>query len=882
MLITATNLCVAQTGTKPRKPVTKSADGNKGTIGRPGKPLPVIIADTSKPATVMPVDTTVSLDTTKKTVVAGGFLDDKVNYKAEDSTVADLKNKKAYLYHHAEVYYQDMTLKAGYIEIDFEKKLVVAKGMADSSGKIVERPVFEQGNEKFTAGQITYNFETKKGKIKDVITQQGEGYIHGNHIKKDTNNIYYVAEGKYTTCDLENDPHYYFSAKKIKVIPEDKVICGPTELFIADVPTPLMLPFGYFPNKKGRKSGIVLPGYGRSDRLGYFLSRGGFYYGGSELFDALITADLYSNGGYSLYEQTNYSKRYKYSGSIYVNYVHTYTNDANPELANQPKRNDAQIRWSHLQDPKAHPGSTFSGSIEYTTPTFGKNNGDVKREYIKTDYLSRLNYNKQFTGTPFNLTASGSFYQNVATRQTNIVLPDMAVGMNRIYPFKNNSRIGKRWYDQIGLGANLTASNSLNTIDTLLTKPGILRKMNSKAVISVPLQTTITVLKYIQVTPSINTTGYLHFKTFHQRYNKDSNKVYIDTLDRVNFYADAQASTALSTLVYGDYFFKTKHLKQVHQVVTPSVAFVYKPDFSEKQFGYYGRYYNDSAKKEFRYPYFGNNGGPSMGRSQSVNFSLSSTLEAKIKKDSDSGEVFKKVKLLESISASFGYNMAANENLGQYKWSDLALSARTRLFDRVDVNASALYDFYHYANNIKTHYLQIEHGYLASLSSFNTAISTSLRSKEKKKAETPPPGIVPPPAFNDQTSIEDQLQYLINHGTTYVDFDVPWNLFLNYNLYYNPRNVTNNKTNQTLGFSGDLALTPRWKINFSSGFDFKTLKVTNTSMTIHRDLHCWEMQFMWVPFGYRQTFLLTINVKSSMLRDLQLKKQNQENQAIGY
>lgn len=878
MLITATHPCVAQKGTKPRKPVTKPTDSYKGMIRQPGQQLPPIIADTTR---LTPANDATSSDTTKKAVVSGGFLDDKVNYKAEDSTLADLKNKKAYLYHHAEVYYQDMTLKAGYIEIDFEKKLVVARGLVDSTGKISERPVFEQGPEKFTAGQITYNFETKKGKIKDVITQQGEGYIHGNDIKKDTSNVYYVAEGKYTTCDLEDDPHYYFSAKKIKVIPNDKVVCGPTELFIADVPTPLMLPFGYFPNKKGRKSGIVIPGYGRSNRLGYFLSKGGFYYGGSDVFDALITADVYSNGGYSLYETTNYSKRYKYSGNVYVNYVHTYTNDANPELPNQPKRNDCQIRWTHMQNPKAHPGSTFSASVEYTTPTFGKNNGNVTREYIKTDYYSRLNYNKQFTGTPFNLTASGSFYQNIITRQTNITLPDLSLAMNRIYPFKNNSRIGKRWYDQIGIGGNLTANNSLSTIDTLLTKPGILRKLNSKAVIAVPIQTTITVLKYIQVTPTISTNGYLYFKTFHQRYDKDSNKVYTDTLDQVNFFADAQASTALSTLLYGDYFFKTKHLKQIHQVITPSATFVYKPDFSEQKFGYYGRYYDDSTKQEFRYPYFGKNNGPSMGKSESVNFSLSSTLEAKIKKNSDSGEVFKKVKLLESISASIGYNMAANTALGQYKWSDLILSGRTRLFDKVDVNAGAAFDVYHYVNNKKTPYLQIEHGYLASLSNFNAAVSTSLRAKEKKKAETPPPGTSPPPAFNDQSSVEEQLQYLINHGTTYVDFNVPWNLFLNYNFYYNPRNLTN-KTNQTLGFSGDLALTPRWKINFNSGFDLKTLKVTNTSMTIHRDLHCWEMQLMWVPFGYRQTFLLTINVKSSMLRDLQLKKQNQENQAIGY
>jgi lipopolysaccharide assembly outer membrane protein LptD (OstA) len=873
LLITATNHSVAQTGAKPDKPAVTTID----TIRRG--------------ATAVKSDTvfTPAIDSTHNGG-GGGFLDDKVDYKASDSTVADLMNKKAYLYNHAEVFYQDMTLKAGYIEIDFGKKLVIAKGIVDSSGKVVQRPVFEQGPEKFTAGQITYNFETKKGKIKDVITQQGDGYIHGSDIKKDTNNVYYVAHGKYTTCDLEDDPHYYFAAKKIKVIPNDKVISGPAELFIADVPTPLILPFGYFPNKRGRRSGIVLPGYGRSDRLGYFLSRGGFYYGGNEFFDALITSDIYSNGGFTLREETNYSKRYKFRGAARFTYARVYTQNANPELAHQPKQNDYHVEWDHYQDPKAHPSSTFGSHIDYATSTYGKNNGSVTNDYLKTGYNSRINYNKTFTGTPFALNLSGAYNQNVLTRDAEIDLPQLSASMNRIFPFKNESRIGKRWYDQVGLSANLNASNQLKGKDSVIFKPNSLANMQNGAKISVPIGTSFTVLKYIKINPSINTNGYLYFKTFRQRYNKDSNKVYTDTVPEAKFFADANISTSINTTVYGDYYFKTKHLKQIHQIITPSVSLTYSPDFSEAGYGNYGRYYNDSTKQSATYPYFGTGiyGGPSGQKSETVSFNLQSTLEAKMKKSSDSGDVFKKVKLLDMISASLSYNAAAIK----FKWSDLSLSARTRLFDKLDINMGAIYSLYHYIPSksidgevigfVPTDYFELDHGHLATLSSINTSISTSLRSKEKKKAENASASNnSTAPAPSPPVEPTDRLQYILDHPNTYVDFNIPWDLNLSYNVYYLARNTKDNLV-QTFSFSGNLSLTQKWKISGTSGFDFKTYKFTMTSINIIRDLHCWEMHFSWVPFGYRQYFLLTINVKSSMLRDLQLKKQSQGTQNYGY
>jgi lipopolysaccharide assembly outer membrane protein LptD (OstA) len=864
--------------------------------------LLITVVHNSYSQTVIQRDTTITFpaDSSKQTATGDSFLDDKVNYKAEDSTLADMANKKAFLYNKAEVYYQDMILKAGYIEIDFEKKMVIAKGMVDSSGKLVQRPVFEQGPEKFTAGEITYNFETRKGKIKDVITQQGDGYIHGSDIKKDTNNMYYVAFGRYTTCDLEDEPHYYLQAKKIKVIPNDKIITGPAELYIADVPTPLLLPFGYFPNKKGRRSGLIMPGYGETARLGFFLSNGGFYYGGSEVFDLSLLGDIYSNGGFSARANSNYNKRYRYNGRATFSYGHLYTGSANPELAHQPIQNDFKLSWFHAQDAKAHPDSRFSADVNLGTSTFGRNNGSVNTDYINTTYSSNINYYKGFTGTPFTLNIGARHSQSILSRTIDILLPNIGVSMSRITPFKNNNRIGKRWYDQVGISADLQASNSISTYDTILYKgKNLEKKMQNGAMLRVPISTTFNILKYIHVTPSINTTTNLYLRTIRKRYGRDNEKfyqVYTDTVPTLTVSNEVRASTAFSTMLYGDYFFKAKHLKQIHHVVTPTMSLNFKPDYSQRQFGYY-KSYTDSAGVDHEYSIFEGSmmGGPAAGREGSIGFSLNNTLEAKIKSDTDSGDVFKKLTLLDNLSASIAYNAAVK----QFNWSPLGIAARTRLFNKLDITSSAVFDPYRLkeinGTMQRVNQLLICHGGIARLTNASASVSTSLRSKDKsqvKNTSEPNVGAAPPPA-----TLREELQYINDNPNAYIDFNVPWNLNIGYNINYTPVYKSQKEKEkeqlsgvvsavrpftQSLSFSGDVSVTKSWKVNISSGYDFITNKLTLTSINIYRDLHCWELHFNWVPFGYRQSFLLEINVKSSMLRDLKLKKQSLNNNAVGY
>ena len=840
-------------------------------------------------------DTTIILpvDSSKQAGTGDSFLDDKVNYKAEDSTLADMANKKAFLYNKAEVYYQDMTLKAGYIEIDFEKKIVIARGIPDSSGNIVQRPVFEQAPEKFTAGEITYNFETKKGKIKDVITQQGDGYIHGSDIKKDTSNMYYVSHGRYTTCDLEDDPHFYLQAKKIKVIPNDKVITGPAEFYIADVPTPILLPFGYFPNKKGRRSGLIMPGYGETDRLGFFLSNGGFYFGGSELFDLSLLGDVYSNGGFSARANSAYNKRYRFNGRVSFAFGHLYTGGADPELENQPIQNDFRFSWSHAQDPKAHPDSRFSADVNLGTSTFGRNNGNVNTDYVNTTYSSNINYYKGFTGTPFTMNIGARHSQSILSRTIDILLPNVGFSMTRITPFKNNNRVGKRWYDQVGISADLQASNSISTYDSLLYKGKDLgRKIQNGATLRIPISTTFDILKYIHVTPTISTTTNLYTRTIQKRYQKGSKnayQVFTDTIPTIKASNEVRASMAFATMLYGDYYYKTKRLKQIHHVMTPTISLGFKPDYSQHQFGYY-KSYKDSTNVLQEYSIFEGAvfGGPAAGKEGSIGFGLNNTLEAKIKSDSDSGDVFRKISLLDNLNASIAYNAAVEK----FNWSMIGVGARTRLFNKLDITSSATFDPYR-IKEIKgkmerINSLLICHGGLVRFTNATASVSTSLRSRDKTKTSTNnEPNVGAPPT---PPSLREELQYINDNQNAYIDFDIPWNLNIGYNVSYTPVYQTQSTSlvgpvmrpfTQSLSFSGDLSITKGWKINASSGYDFITNKLTLTSVNIYRDLHCWELHFNWVPFGYRQSFMLEINVKSSMLRDLKVKRQSPTNNAVG-
>ncbi|MCW3071574.1 MAG: hypothetical protein JWO44_1464 [Bacteroidetes bacterium] len=799
-------------------------------------------------------------DTLTKTVPKA-FLDDKVDYHADDSMITDITNQKAYLFNNAVVVYQDMTLKAGYIEIDFKNNVVYAYGVKDSTGKDTQRPDFKNKDGQYVAGYIAYNFDTKKGKIRDVITQQDEGFIHGSVIKKDTNDVYYVKDGKYTTCDLEH-PHYYIGAKKIKVIPDDKIITGPAQMWVADIPTPLVLPFGYFPNKKGRRSGILIPSYGESAVWGFFLKDGGFYFGGNEYVDLALTGDIYSNGSFGLKANTNYRKRYRFDGGLNVSYSRNLSGDK--ELPNTVVENNFFVRWRHAQDPKAHPSSRFSADVNAGSSRYNKYNGSVTGDYLQSNFLSNISYSKSFTGTPFNFSANARHNQNTITKKMDITLPEVSLTMNRIYPFKNKKRVTNTWYDKIGMSATANARNDISTYDSLLFTNQTLQHMRNGLRFTVPVSTSVNILKYLTLTPMINGSSNIYFESISKRFDPETNTVVIDTVPGTVVANDFAMSAGLSTRLYGDYYFKTKHLKQIRHVATPTLSASYHPDFGESKYGYYKTVALDSAaSKTEQYSIFQNGiyGSPPAGRSGVVAFSLNNTIDAKTKQQSDSGAVYKKIALIDNLGVSFAYNMAVKH----YNWSNINLVGRTKLFKMLNIDAGASLNPYQIdSSGVQVERFEWNNGRIGRLTNMNVAFSTNITSKEKKGQK---------PVSNSAT--QDQLDYINSHPEAYVDFNVPWSLYLTYTISYTrPGLPKTEKTTQSLAFSGDLSLTPKWKISLSSGYDFTTKKVTLTSINVYRDLHCWEMHFNYVPFGFMKSFSLEINIKASVLKDLKLTRRS--------
>ncbi|MGZ4035390.1 MAG: putative LPS assembly protein LptD [Bacteroidia bacterium] len=801
-------------------------------------------------------------DTIKKAAETSSFLKEKVIYSATDSMLIDKVNQKAYLYNNAAVLYDGLNLKAGYIEIDFARDMVYATTIKDSAGKDSQKPVFEQGEDKFTADTIKYNFKTKKGKITDVITKQGEGYIHGEHIKKDTNNVYYVSHGGYTTCDLEH-PHFEIRAKKIKVIPNSKIITGPAELWIADIPTPLAVPFGYFPNKKGRTSGILMPSYGESAASGFFLKDGGFYFGNNEFVDLALRGDVYSNGGYGAHVQSNYKKRYRYSGGINVSYSQFVTGDR--ALPNSTSRDDFFVRWSHTQDPKSNPNSRFSANVNAGTSSYNKYNGNVTGDYLSNTFQSNISYSKTFSGTPFNFSANARHSQNTLTKKVDISLPELALNMNRIYPFKSSKSVGNKWYDKIGVSASANARNDISSGDSTLFTKKTLTQMKNGMHVAVPVSTSFNVLKYFTVTPSINAESNIYYQTIHKRYDPNVNTVFVDTVTGVKMANDYSASTGISTRLYGDYFFKGKHLKQIRHVATPTISASYRPDFSEDKYGYYKKIENDTSGKMAKYSIFENGiyGTPGAGKSGVIGFNLNNSLEAKIRHETDSGKVDKKVPLLQSLNIGTSYNLAVKE----FNWSTINIGGQTKLFGVLDVHATTVIDPYQVdtaGNRINKFEWDKNTGKIGRLTNANLSLSTSLRSKQGKASASKPK--------TSTAGTQDELDYINSHRDTYVDFNIPWNVNVYYNLNYARPGVKKATTTQSVTFNGDLSLTTKWKISLSSGYDFTNKKVTITSVNVYRDLHCWEMRFHWVPFGFRQSFTIDINVKSSILKDLKLTR----------
>ena len=844
-------------------------------------PLPdtIIISDTVSliDMTVIIPDSLSSGDSIPSDSIAGqkkSSLEAQVDYKADDSLRFEIKRQHMYLFNNGDITYTDINLKANYIQIDFLNDMIYAHGTRDSLDNEIGVPEFTQEEMKFKSKIMNYNYKTKKGYIHRVFTQQDEGYLHGQVVKKMEDDVTYIKTGSYTTCSNEEHPHFEFRFNKAKVIPDKKIVTGPAYLTIAEVPTPLIIPFGYFPNKSGQRSGIIMPTYGESANRGFFLENGGYYWAINERMDLKILGDIYSRGSWAIKPSFNYVKRYKYNGILKLGYaLNKIGFQGSPDFQ---KQEDFELRWIHNQDRKARPNSNFSANVNIVSNTFNKYNPSSSTEaYLSNTFQSSINYSTNWSGKYF-LNLNFNHNQNTITKDINFAFPQISFSINQLYPFRKQERAGKlKWYEQIGLKYNLDLENRYNTYDSLLFKNDWLKDMKNGIRHRIPVSGTWRIFKYINFTNSMNLRDRMYFSYKKKQWidevitPDDTIAAYmkVDTIYGFKNAFDFNLSSSINTRIYGMFQFKGGPIVAIRHMLTPSVTFSYTPNFGAPGWGYYKEVENDSSAVPRKYSIFEGSmyGGPPPDQSGLISFSLSNNLEMKVRNRKDTITGTKKIKLIDNFTISTSYDIAKDS----VNWAPISLTGRTSIFKGLNIQYSSRWDPYALdtmgrrtnASELKVNkkLLRLDN------TTWDIGLSYNLSSDKLKKKKEP------------TEATEAEKEDLMRYYDYYVDFDIPWSFGVNYNFRYTSTWKAAEQKRaptivQTLNFHGQLNITPKWKVTLTTGWDFTNNQLAYTSVDIYRDLHCWEMRFGWVPKGARQQWNFSINVKASVLQDLKLNK----------
>lgn len=789
-------------------------------------------------------------------------LEHQIIYNARDSIRYETLGQKIFLYGDAYVKYEEMELKAEFFEIDNQKNTITAFGTKDSLGKDVGNPVFNDGDKELVCRKMVYNLKTKKGKIYDIVTKEGDLILMGKEVKKDSNNVTYFSKLSCIPCQYA-DSRTIFKTNKAKIIPDDKIITGPLYLEIGGVPTPLGLPFGYIPNTKKRHSGILLPFYGNSDNLGFYLKDGGFYWGINDQTDMTIRGDIYSYGSYGLRTLNNYRVNYKYSGSLALGFSEFKNGDK--EVPNSySKQRDISINWRHSQDQKNNPNTRFSSDVNIRTSKYNTLNAQNTGQYLTNTFQSNINYSRSFKLSTVSINARHN--QNTTTRQMDLTFPELTFNVNRFYPFKNETRIKQNPLDKIGISYLFEARNTLSGKDTTIFKGTIGDSLKYGARHSLPISTNITLFKYFTLTPALNLSAVMYTKTTDKELNYATNKITSSQNKNFKTGYDANFNTSFTTKLFMDYIFKSSKLKQVRHLLIPTLNYTYRPDFGDKQFGFWKDIMTDTTTKKItKYSVFENTlfNGPTQGEQNSLGINLNNNLEAKIRKNTDTGFVDKKVLLLQNVSFNGQYNFAADS----FKMSMISATGRTKIWKFFDLVFNSNFDPYEYdfTNNYRTKdYALSKSGKLLRFTTGNIALTAAFSSSTLKSTIKKP----------DLTNGAEQGA--VSTNTAQSQQQLPWNLNVYYKIDFNKMAIkSTDKQIQSLNFSGDITVTKYWKIGLTSGYDFTNKNLSYTSLNIYRDLHCWEARIDWVPFGFRKSYSLTINLKSSMFSDIKVPRQRQ-------
>lgn len=842
----------------------------------------------------------------------------------------DVVGKQVHLYGDAEVKYGTIQLKADYIRIDWTTNELFAKGTYDSTTKkAIGEPIFQDGPESYTTRELRYNYKTKKGFIRGVVTQQGDGNIRGDKVKKDDEGNLYIKGAIYTTCNLTH-PHFYINAPKIKLIDNKQVVSGPFNLVIADVPLPVGLPFGFFPFPKKKEigtSGIIFPSYGEEPNgRGFFLRDGGYYFAVSERFNATVTGQIYSTGSWGLGVSSIYTKRYRYNGNVALRFNRNKSGDELDKLLNKPGRNDFSVIWSHAPVPRGN--STFSANVNVTSNSFNQFNAQDNQRYISNVASSSVQYNRTFgqygrAGTSLRVNQNfGQVNDSTGRREggKTDVSTQFNFGINQIAPFALNGGRG-RWYESFRLGLDFngdySVNNTLSAIDTSYTRLGfvIVNKVDSARVgsetvlpfnlenlpsllrdaqftgrYSLPISLpNFKLLRFVNFTPSLSLQGEVFTQQYRYNY-LGNNRIRIDTINQVGSEYSYSFGAGMNTRFYGTFFVGGKRLEAIRHTVIPAVSFSYTPDFSGDNFGFYQKIQiNEIGENRYLSRYRGIGNTSSNGRASGVvSYSLNNSFEMKLRSKSDTADKqFEKVMLLDNLSFGGSYNLIADS----LKLSPISVNANTQIAKNLNMNFNLTLDPYAYVldprnkNNtagVKINEFAVKRGQgLARLQNLNFALSTSFNPK-KKDTKTPPATTTP----QNPLATPEQLQFIQRNPDLYVDFTIPWNVSLSYNFGLSKFGLQETSIIQTLSATGDLSLTPKWKISLQTGFDFAALSPSITTVSLYRDLHCWDMSFNWTPFAGSQfrasNYSFTLKAKSSILQDLKLTRRRSFYDQSGY
>ena len=837
-------------------------------------------------------------DIVKKTDNNG--LSSEIKGTADDSTIVDKTHNIMYFYGHARVKYQDVEMDADYIRVNQKTHLVFASGMIDPiTHRYIGRPIIKQAKDKpVECDSLLFDSKTKKGKVYNPLSDQDGNYISGGQVKKLNDDEAAYRNVLFSTCD-KPFPFTDFGIVITKGIGEKKrIISGPAYLEIEGVPLPLAIPFGMFPKPDTKTSGVILPTFGEDAKLGFYIKGLGYYIALNDYMDLTTTATLYSQGSYELNESIRYLNRYEYSGNISLSYgSHNYG------LEGDPPTKDFNITWSHTQNPNASPGSTFSASVNAGTSTFYQNNPTAASYNLQTltqnNLSSSISYGKVWDGTPFNLTVSLSHSQDLTAKTVTLNLPTFNFNMSTISPFDSKDRVGpQQWYQKITVGYSLQGTNNINAVpeDELFQGNTLFKRMQNGLEHTIPIGFNQTILKYFQFSASANYNEWWYLQSINESYerndatNPNPGQPVVDTVGGFKRAGQYSFSAGLSTKVYGVMHFNSGNLTDLREVMTPSIAFQYKPDFSDPSFGYYRNIVSTATVpypvNASVYSIFQNGvyGGPSPGKQAGVSLSIDNTIEGKVKpKATDTSTAPKHIKILDGFTFSTFYNFAADS----FKLSPISFSAHTAIIhQKVNITFSGVLNPYvekvidSISNGViipvaheLNKYVWQNGSFLPSLQQFSLSMSGSLNSDSFHPHNTTvtPPGT----SLQNMTPEQEQKLALLNTDpSAYVDFNVPWNISFNYSFTYN-NNYTTTQTTNTMMISGDFSLTKNWKIQYSTNYDLKARGFSSaTSFSIYRNLHCWDLSIQWLPFGYYKSYNVTLRVKSTILQDLKLSKRS--------